>query len=77
MNKAVLRLAREFYFRRLTEMNPYFIATPAKLEILNRQVEAIRQEMARKETNPVWKVPVRIEPDGTSVTRFDIVFVGE
>ncbi len=77
MNKAVLRLARDYYFRRLTEMNPYFIATPAKLEILNRQAEMIRQDMMRKETNPVWRLPVRIEPDGTSVTRFDVIFVGE
>lgn len=77
MNKAVLRLARDFYFRRLTELNPYFIATPAKLELLNRQAEMIRQEMASKETNPVWRIPVRIELDGTSITRFDIIFVGE
>lgn len=77
MNTAILRLARDFYFRKLTELNPYFIATPAKLEMLNRQAEAIRQQQLRTETNPVWRIPVRIEVDGTSATRFDVIFVGE
>lgn len=77
MNTATLRLARDFYYRKLTELNPYFIATPAKLEVMNRQAEMIRQQQLKTETNPVWRIPVRIEPDGTSATRFDIIFLGE
>ena len=77
MNTMTLRLARDYYFRKLIELNPYFILSPAKLELLNRQAEELRQQMLRTETNPVWRIPVRIEADGTSATRFDVVFVGE
>jgi hypothetical protein len=44
---------------------------------MNRQAEMIRQQQLKTETNPVWRIPVRIEPDGTSATRFDIIFLGE
>jgi hypothetical protein len=77
MHTNTLRLARDFYFRKLTEMNPVLFVTPAKLEVLNRQAEALRQQMLRTETNPVWRIPVRIEPDGSSPTRFEILFMGE
>jgi hypothetical protein len=76
MNTATLRLARDFYTRKLNELNPYFIASPARLEILNRQIEEIRQRMLATETNPVWRIPVRVDPDGSSATRFEVVFVG-
>lgn len=73
MNTLTLQMARDFYVRRLIELNPVLLVTPAKLEILNRQAEALRQGMIQKETNPVWQIPVRIEMDGQSPTRFEVV----
>jgi hypothetical protein len=73
MNPNTLRLAREFYFRKLNELNPYILATPAVIHKLNQQAEAIRFHLAKTETNPVWRLRVRIEPDGTSPTRFEVI----
>ena len=55
------------------ELNPILIVTPAKLVILNHQAQALRNGMLKTETNPVWKLQVRIEPDGTSPTRFEVI----
>lgn len=73
MNTMTLRLARDFYVRRLIELNPVLLVTPAKLVELNRQVEALRQGMLQKETNPVWNIKVRVEADGQSPTRFEVI----
>jgi len=73
MNTLTLRMARDFYTRRLIELNPVLLVTPAKLVELNRQVEALRQGMLRTETNPVWNIKVRIEADGSSPTRFEVI----
>jgi hypothetical protein len=69
----VLNMARDFYTRRLIELNPVLLVSPAKLVELNRQAEGLRQGMLRTETNPVWRLPVRIEADGTSPTRFEVI----
>lgn len=73
MNDNTLRLAREFYQRKLIEKNPVFIATPAKLHELNRQAQELRMQQLRTETNPVWRLNVRIEADGASPTRFEVI----
>lgn len=73
MNTTTLRMARDFYVRRLNELNPILLVTPAKLVELNRQAEAIRQGMLQSETNPVWNIRVRIEADGQSPTRFEVI----
>jgi hypothetical protein len=73
MNTMTLRLARDFYVRRLIELNPVLLVTPAKLVELNYQAEALRQGMLQKETNPVWKIKVRVEADGQSPTRFEVI----
>lgn len=73
MNANTVRLAREFYQRRLIELNPVLLVTPAKLVELNYQAQALRNGMRQKETNPVWNLQVRIEADGTSPTRFEVL----
>jgi hypothetical protein len=73
MNANTLRLAKEFYVRRLIELNPVFIVTPAKLVELNRQAQALRNGMRLAESNPVWNLQVRVEADGTSPTRFEVI----
>jgi hypothetical protein len=73
MNTNTLRLARDFYVRRLTELNPVLIVTPAKLVELNRQAQGLRNGMRASETNPVWNLQVRVEADGTSPTRFEVI----
>lgn len=75
MNRTTMIMARDFYVRRLIELNPVLIVTPAKLEILNRQAEALRQGMLRTESNPIWKIPVVVQSDGTNPTRFEVIFV--
>lgn len=77
MNTLTLQMARDFYVRRLIDLNPVLIITPAKLELLNRQVEAIRLGMLKVETNPVWRIPVRVESDGVSPTRFEVILGGD
>ncbi len=73
MNANTLRLAKEFYQRRLIELNPVLLVTPAKLVELNYQAQALRNGMRRAETNPVWNLQVRVEADGTSPTRFEVI----
>jgi len=73
MNTLTLQMARDFYVRRLIELNPILLISPAKLVELNRQVEGLRQGMLKTETNPVWQIPVRVESDGVSVTRFEVI----
>lgn len=68
-------MARDFYVKRLIELNPVMIVTPAKLETLNRQAEGLRQGMLRTETNPVWNIPVMVQSDGTNPTRFEVIFL--
>lgn len=73
MNANTLRLAKEFYQRRLIELNPVLLVTPAKLVELNRQAQGLRNGMRQSETNPVWNLQVRIEADGASPTRFEVI----
>lgn len=73
MNANILRLAKEFYQRRLIELNPVLLVTPAKLVELNYQAQALRNGMRQFETNPVWNLQVRIEADGSSPTRFEVI----
>jgi hypothetical protein len=73
MNANTLRLARDFYTRRLIELNPVLIVTPAKLVTLNHQAQGLRNGMRQAESNPVWNLQVRIEADGTSPTRFEVI----
>ena len=73
LNPQVVEMARNFYARRLIELNPILLVTPAMLVHLNRQAEGLRQGMKKTETNPVWDVPVSIEADGTSPTRFEVI----
>jgi hypothetical protein len=73
LTPTVVNMARDFYTRRLIELNPVLICTPAKLVELNRQAEGLRQGMKRTETNPVWDLLVRVEADGTSPTRFEVI----
>jgi hypothetical protein len=73
MNANTLRLTKEFYQRRLIELNPVLIVTPAKLVELNRQAQGLRNGMRATETNPVWNLAVRVEADGTSPTRFEVI----
>lgn len=73
MNANTLRLAREFYTRRLIELNPTLLVTPAKLVTLNYQAQGLRNGMRQTESNPVWNLQVRVEADGTSPTRFEVI----
>ena len=73
MNANTLRLARDFYTRRLIELNPIMIVTPAKLVTLNHQAQGLWTGMRAAESNPVWNLQVRIEADGTSPTRFEVI----
>lgn len=77
VTKEILRLAKNFYHRRLVELNPVLLVMPAALVRLNIQAENLRLEQKRTEPNPVWSIPVRIESDGTSPTRFQILFENE
>lgn len=65
--------ATNYYFKRLVDLNPVLLITPAKLIQLNAQAEGIRVEMLRKESNPVWKIPVQIEADWKNPTRFEVI----
>jgi len=73
MNGNTIRLARDFYVRRLIELNPVLLVTPAKLVELNRQAQGLRNGMRATESNPVWKLQVRVEADGSSPTRFEVI----
>lgn len=76
MNEKVVKMACEFYCRRLIELNPILLITPAKLVELNRQAEGLRQGMLRSESNPVWTLPVQVIAD-SSPTRFDIILLSD
>lgn len=69
----VIRQAVDFYYRRLVELNPIFLATPAAMDKINRQAEALRQGQKRKENNPVWDMRVQVQSDGVNPTRFLVI----
>ena len=72
-NPLLLKMIIDFYTKKLIEWNPVLIVTPAALERLNRQAESLRQHQLKRETNPVWNIPVKVLADGKSPTRFEVV----
>lgn len=71
MQKALL-----WYTNRLYEKHLGSILTPARVEVLCRDLEMLQEQMQRKESNAVWKVPVGVQVDSAR-NHFEVVVSDE
>ena len=58
MQKALLWYTNQLYEKHLGS-----ILTPARVELVCRDLELLQEQMQRKESNSVWKVPVAVSLD--------------
>lgn len=58
MTKALLWYTNQLYEKHLGQ-----ILTPASIELIRRDLEALQDQMQKRESNSVWRVPVGVSLD--------------
>jgi len=71
MTKALMWYTSQLYEKHLGQL-----LTPARIELIIRDLEALQEKMQKKESNSVWKVPVGVSYD-LSRNNFEVVVADE